>query len=212
MTHTCFIDLDHTLFDTTAWHYFIAQHVCKKFKIAPEIYFKAYEEMRDRSGVNAVGDPMQLAQLLTQKYQVPVSVDDFSREWYQHGLESADFIYDDSLNFLEALGVHGVRRVLLSRGNPKIQQLKLQGTGLSDCVDEVIIVEDEKYSPLVKHLEEADGETFFVNDHVGENKEIAAKFPDVIVIPISRNAEKCPDGVCETLDEALEFIVEGFLK
>ncbi len=90
-----------------------------------------------------------------------------------------DFLFPDTVDFIDSLKSVGEPLVLLSLGDPAMQELKVKGSGIHDYFDRVFMVSDSKEHVLRELISvgEREEDVWFINDKVGETLRITAAFP-----------------------------------
>jgi hypothetical protein len=94
-----------------------------------------------------------------------------------------NYLYADTINFLETLKKTGQPMILFSLGDPEFQYLKIKGSGIEKYFDRVFMDSRPKTEVLKEILDFiTDKEIWFINDRMSENIEIAKNFPEIKVV------------------------------
>lgn len=90
-----------------------------------------------------------------------------------------DFLFPDTVDFVHSLKSMGKPVVLLSLGDPSMQELKVKGSGIHDYFDRVFMVSDNKEHVLQELISvgEREEDLWFINDKVEETLRVSARFP-----------------------------------
>lgn len=166
--HGIIIDLDHTLFDATAFKATLAESVLK-YGISQDIFFQTYAQIRKLSKdseyspgshLAALGKIINLDQTSAKK-----SID----EVVSH---SQKYLYSDALTFLKKISSLGVPFILLSCGDRDFQQKKISACGIKKYFTEIKIVQKSKNTAIKKLAKKYGDNLIFVNDNINETREV----------------------------------------
>lgn len=203
------IDFDDTLFDTFGYKHARLQAL-ETLGVSKDVFWKTYKEARkDETGAMVYSDRRH-AQILAQE--------NFDEEKVFSLLQSVnkrlkDFVYPDTFLFLKTLKKKNIPMILLSLGDPAMQELKVKGSGVDNYFEHMFMVEDTKEHILKKILAHYSSEkAWFINDKVLETQLLHKKFPLITpVLHMSPGIEKqqyIESGLpyFSTLTEILEYV------
>ena len=164
-------DLDHTLFDTRAFKRDIF-HLLKKYGISEEAFCASYNEY---VGAHLNYDLEGHVLLLCKKYDINFSeiktkIKDFLRASF------AKYLRDNALSVLETLQQRGHQLILITKGYPKFQRIKIRQSGLEDVFKNNIFVCEEEKEKILAKLD-LSGTVYFINDQWHETERIKTHFP-----------------------------------
>lgn len=203
------IDFDATLFDT----YRFAQDrmaALKKIGISKELYQSTYLLARNhKDGFVAYSD-YRHAQFLAQN--------GFDEDLVFKALaavtaQAPQYLFSDTINFLENLKQQGEELILLSLGDPEFQEIKINGSGIHNYFNRVFMVDRTKIKVLEELLPNISASNiWFINDKVGETLELVKEFKQLkAVLKISQflSIKEYQDSglpFFETLTEILKYV------
>lgn len=173
-----FVDFDNTLYDTHA----LDMNVREVF-----LRYGVRKEDADRAFFLAVhGDSGQYF-----NYTFDAHIDRVRDMGYNiptdeiHGLLTRFLLdkyqYPDAEEFLRFLRERSERMVLLTAGNPSMQEEKIAATTLAPYFDEVVILQERKEHAVGQRIDKG-GRHLFVNDDVAQNMLMQKKFPNLLVV------------------------------
>ena len=180
------IDFDNTLFNTTnPPNSFRDVRVAElaKIGISEELYMETYFVARNH------GDK-DLCLYSDERHAEVLSERGFDKKKVLEVLAKTisedilpNYLYADTINFLEVLKKTGQPMILFSLGDPEFQYLKIKGSGIEKYFDRVFMDSRPKTEVLKEILNFiSDKEIWFINDRMSENIEIAKNFPDIKVV------------------------------
>lgn len=189
------IDFDDTLFDTQAFK----DARCRALVpcgVSPEIFWETYRLARNTPEGLFVYSNNRHAEILAERgFDRQCVIDAFERASGEHLI--ASFLFEEAKPFLDFLKTFHQPLVLLSLGDTAAQELKVRASGIHNYFDRVFFVDAGKVA-VMRELMGAvhDSDVWFINDKVGETKEIADFFPGIRVVlkqapafPVSDYAE-----------------------
>lgn len=112
------LDFDHVLFDTDRLKRRLIDHF--------DAFNDTYDDAKDRQGSYRPGRHAELME---------VTRDDFDRVVHDH---AAACLYDDVGQLRE---LDGHDRVIVTRGDPDFQSLKIRASGIEELVENTVVVE-----------------------------------------------------------------------
>ncbi len=168
------IDFDDTLFDTHAFKQ-ARLSALKNIGVNEELFWKTYNQARtDGEGIFAYSD---------RRHAQFLALENFDEEEIFGELKKVsenvhNFLFSDTVDFLEFLKKYNQTIILLSLGDPVFQELKLYGTKIHDYFSHVFMVNESKDKVLeeIFKFEKVDT-AWFVNDKVAETELLVKKFP-----------------------------------
>jgi len=109
-------------------------------------------------------------------------------------------LYPDTLPFLEKLTRERIPMVLLTLGNPRLQEEKVAKLGIAKYFSRLFFTDGSKVTVRLE-LSESPGEWVFINDNPGELRDLSVRYPDAAMICIKRPGGK----QFSPAEEALRF-------
>lgn len=206
------IDFDDTLFDTYRFKEKRLEEV-QRLGVSEEEYWRTYREARySPDGLSTYSNERHadiLGGLGYGRGEVLAMLKNTTGE------ALFDFLFSDTIDFLEALKKHKQKMILLSLGNSGFQKLKTDGVRITDYFDKVYITHDSKLHVLEQFLKTKHSEeVWFVNDKVDETMRVLNTFPFMkAVLKVSDRSgaqeyEDCGLPFFKTLTEIKNYIKE----
>lgn len=203
------IDFDDTLFDTQAFKQ-ARLEAMKDLGVSDELYWQTYKQaVRNHEGIFTYSN---------KRHAEVLAMHGFSEELVFRAFEEIEisqFIFPDTINFLEEIKSLGQPLVLLSLGDSEFQYLKVKACGIEKYFDRVFMVDDTKEHTLRElfNLVSQD-DVWFINDKVLETKDLVKIFPQLKVVlrmsPSIREEEYEMGGLpyFKTLTEIKNYVRE----
>lgn len=212
--HGIIIDLDHTLFDATAFKATLAESVLK-YGVSQDIFFQTYAQIRKsskdseyspESHLAALGKIINLDQTSAKK-----SIDEVVSN-------SQKYLYSDAFTFLKKISSLGVPFILLSYGDRDFQQKKISACGIKKYFTEIQIVQKSKNAAMKKLAKKYGASLIFINDNIKETREVIKTIVNIQPILKRRGdlpgviyvKEKIPNF--NTLEEIKNYILFQYGK
>ncbi len=174
------IDFDDTLFNT---HDFKKSRIQSLLKagVSERDYQETYIEALKKNDVFSYSNERHAELLALRGY---------SKEKVLAVLEETtgerlhEFLFPDTVEFLEKLKKLNQSIVLLSLGEPSFQELKVKGSGVHEYFDRTFMVKDSKQYIIQELIDvgEQEEDMWFINDKVGETSHIKNKFPQMKIV------------------------------
>lgn len=170
------IDFDDTLFDTHAFKRARLAAI-RTLGVSEEVYWETYREAR-----NDAGGMMTYS---NERHATALAARGFSYEAILEKLlasvaQAREFLFPDAVSFLTFLKQRGRPLILLSLGEPSMQELKVRQSGLHDFFDRVFFVNLRKKEVLLELSKiTTDCDCWLINDKVQETKELLSMFPQL---------------------------------
>jgi hypothetical protein len=108
------------------------------------------------------------------------------------GEKLQEFLFSDTIDFLEKLKIFGKSMILLSLGEPSFQELKVKGSGIALYFDRRFMVRESKEEAIQELIDISEvsaqggsalgGDVWFVNDKVEESLLVKNKFSKLNVV------------------------------
>lgn len=174
------IDFDDTLFNT---------HDFKKSRIESLLKAGVSENDYQETYVEA-SKKNDLSSYLNERHAELLTFRGYSKEKVLAALQETtgerlrEFLFPDTVTFMQKLKETGQSLVLLSLGEASFQELKVKGSGIHEYFDRMFMVQDSKEHIIAEiidlgHTEE---EIWFINDKVGETLLIKNRFPKLNMV------------------------------
>ncbi|OGH65673.1 MAG: hypothetical protein A3J66_01345 [Candidatus Magasanikbacteria bacterium RIFCSPHIGHO2_02_FULL_47_14] len=184
------VDFDDTLFDTQALKQARLEAV-QQLGVSEEEYWESYREARNsHDGLFTYSD---------ERHAEVLGARGYSRDEVLFQLKTTtgdmlpDFLFPDTIPFLQDLKKYQQPMILLSLGNPGFQKLKTEGAGVNPYFDQIYMVHDTKRHVLEQLFarNDVDNTVWFINDKVAETKDLAQEFPGLK--PILKKSDRSSD-------------------
>ncbi len=171
------IDFDDTLFNTQAFKQARLEAV-RALGISEELYWQTYKEAYNINGKNTYGNQSHaqaLARCGFNENAVFAALEGTTKNLEQ-------FLFLDTIVFLEKMKGLGEKMILLSLGEPSFIGLKVRGAGIEKYFDGVVIVDDKKANVLPSLWREAEGDAWLINDKIDESLRLRGLSPDLKIL------------------------------
>lgn len=203
------IDFDDTLFDT---------HAFKQARMASLQSLGVTEELFRRTYAQSRNDAHGAFTYTDERHAQILGVEGFEEAKVQAALQSVsyrvkEFLFEDTLRFLQGVRDLGDAMILLSLGEPSFQEFKVKQTRTHKFFDRMFMAEESK-ERIVKEILDHHSPTYawFINDKVKETVDITKKFS--VLRPVLKQSPNIPleeysqSGMpyFETLDEILHYV------
>ena len=190
-----FIDLDHTLYDTSRLYDHIVEWYIRQGALESEVR-EAGRKADDRSQGIYDYSPEKHGLMLTQiGRQVSWPSDD--SHFFQ------DYLYDGADLFVRKIREYAKEVILLTAGNRAFQKKKIEGTTLEQLFDAVTIVSGHKEN-IIEQMN--DDHIFFFNDNLNENIKLHAIYPDMDIVCRQRDVYSKAEYDRAALPVAKDFL------
>jgi len=173
------IDFDDTLFDTQKFKQELASSLVS-LGIGKELFWQTYAEARIMSDGNFSYSFERHANILEKE--------GFDCEQVLNNLNKViekikNFLFDDTIDFLESLKKSEQDLYLLSLGDESFQKLKVGECDIAKYFKKVFFRDKDKELVVEEILaENKDSNIFFINDKIEESQKIKKDFPNIEVI------------------------------
>ena len=180
------LDLDHTLLDTTAFKKALEESLVP-LGISPEQFQETYAATT--SGIAGKYD-YTIERHAAQLHERCGVDEQAARERLSGALDRLpDFLFADSLPFLELLNEKSETCVLLTLGNSVFQEEKVRRLGIGKYFFNMIFTEEKK-DTVTLDLPEGPAAWVFINDNPIEIRGLQTRFPEARMIRIKRPGGK----------------------
>lgn len=183
------IDFDDTLFDTQAFKQARLDAV-QRLGVSENEYWETYRIARNSADGAVTYTNERHAQVLSSRGYNENEVLQMLEE--TTGASVVNFLFDDTVAFLEKIKKIGEPMILLSLGNPGFQELKTKGSKIDKYFDRTIFVHDTKMNVLEELLSKIkDKDCWFINDKVKETTRLSKAYPELKpILKVSKQFEK----------------------
>ncbi len=140
------------------------------------VYWETYREARnDAGGLMTYSDKRHAEALAARGFVYDLVF----KQLAESVAQAKAFLASDAISFLHFLKSTGEPLVLLSLGEPGMQEWKVRQSGIHDFFDRLFFVDAGKKQILseLQEAESGDCSCWLVNDKVGETKELLEAFP-----------------------------------
>lgn len=202
-----FVDFDDVLFNTGA---FVAhlKNIFADFGINEALFSETYEAMRtvDHGGNFCYRFDKHVAKIREYK-----AIDE---QALVGALEAAlknteAFVFTDSKEFLQFLTKHGHDVRVLSFGDQGFQTNKIQASGITPFVHEVIVTNEDKEVAMSHVLGDSTDPAYFFDDRVFFLESVKKAFPQVITVLVQRPEGRFQDTRTPLCDERVATLAEA---
>ena len=179
------LDFDHTCYDTDAFLLFeIRRPMLKTFDIPVKKWEESYEAAAD-IGYSLEQHLQELNKVLISP---PCSLEEI--QTFGKNIQFSQYLYSDTLSFLEKAKKDGYKIILLSFGFPEWQDKKVKGVGLEKLVNKVIYVNEHggKVGILKKYFH-SNPKVIFVDNNCNELDRVHKEMPNVETYFMRRTSE-----------------------
>jgi FMN phosphatase YigB (HAD superfamily) len=164
-------DFDDTIFDTKKLKNDLFLKIAD-FGFHIDDVAVVYEESKDK---NKNYMPNTHLDFLLKKYKNDLVPEE---DWFLN-FDYTSYVFPEIFPILNSLKSQNHKIILLSKGEGLFQEIKIKNSKITDWVDEVFIVANNKEDFLKEKNFETD--VYFINDKNNENEVIRKNFPDFIV-------------------------------
>ncbi len=205
-----FVDLDFTIFDTgkfenDMWNVFASRNVSRK----------DYEETYRQSLCTTSKELFD--------YSFQEQVDFLRQRGYKlddevvgelDKLVDNNYLLADSVDFIKFVKIISTKVILLTAGDFKFQEEKIERSGLGLLFDEIVILSGHKDDYLQPFID-GGNKILFVNDSWRENTALRKRFPDLLIVgtdgphgKLDNDAEKAKLIYLPTLTDVKNYVAE----
>ena len=198
---TCFLDFDHTLFNTDQFFRVELPLVLAPYQIDQAVWKQTYALVQPQ-GYSLVKHLSLLAETLDlPKEEIVGKVMD-------HFHDGSKFVFPDVVDFLDTARRHGATLALLSFGAQEWQHYKLEMSGLKDYFDEIFITAKPNAKQEVINLHKGLKPFIMVDNNAEELDAILQVDPSVRTYWINR----VPEALREPKNDLEVAMFEGARK
>ncbi len=200
------LDFDHTLFDTEEFKQALQDRLAM-FGVTVDQFNSNYRIVKEQLGHY---DHQEHLRLLAQEEELDEN--DLLLSFNEIIATANEFLFPDAVEFLEVLkSISKSELYLLTFGQDKFQQAKVEASGIKPYFKKVIDTIDSKlkFFDQNRELQKA----IFVDNRGKTINQIKTKYPKIISIWIKRENTPYDDEKCEKMDfkatsltEALQYI------
>lgn len=204
---TIIVDLDHMLINTELLKLKMRQAL-EPLGVSQILFESTYQQTVDRYDNRYSYDAQTHAELIAQSLGKPDITGQLTQRLYGAVDHTENLVYDDVREFLANARAVGASIILLTRGDDKWQNKKIDAGGLRELVDRVVVAPESKGEVLRSQLR-PDPQTFFISDNAQEIEAIEG-------VPITMIQLLRPEGkyqsqaegvpVCRSLNQVWDTI------
>ena len=126
-----------------------------------------------------------------------------------------DYNDDQTVKFLLDCRKFTDKLILLTAGEPKLQQKKIDASGLAKYFDQIIIIDGGKSQKITDVVGSAK-KIYYINDNIKENIEIKNNLPNILIVALKHrklwegdNYEKMNLPYFDTLEEIKNYVEQS---
>lgn len=187
------IDFDYTLYNVEALRCEMIRVALEHANVTAELFRSAEQQVKQELGFY---EPTRHAALLVQDMGVRQRMVD---AWMAVVDDGRTFLYPDVMDFLERY--HEEDTVLLSFGHEGWQRRKIDGAGIVDLVDHVVITSQPK-ATIFPTLIVPDA-LVMVNDRGSELDALKQVHPSAVAVWVRRPGDPYADEPCHSADREI---------
>ena len=152
---TCFLDFDHTLFNTDEFFHVDVRNSFLRFGIETQLWEQSY------AAVWPKGYTLEKhVEEISRQSEIQLPLEEMKQVFFNNFSDLKQYLFTDVLSFLENIKKKGVTTHLLSFGNPEWQRYKVHNSGISPYFESIFFTEKEgtktehirKYSELFQQI------------------------------------------------------------
>ncbi|MBU1074752.1 HAD hydrolase-like protein [Patescibacteria group bacterium] len=195
------LDFDHTLFDTEKFKQALQGRLAM-FGVTVDQFNSNYRIVKEQLGHY---DYQEHLRLLAQEEELDEN--DLLLNFNEIVNSANEFLFPDVLNFLESLkAISKSELYLLTFGQDKFQQAKVEASGIRPYFKEVVDTVDSKliFFDQNKKLQKAT----FVDNRGKTIDQIKMKYPDVVAIWLKRENTPYDNENCKRMDFQVDSLTE----
>lgn len=173
------IDFDDTLFNTHAFKQ-VRLRALLKLGVCDSDYHETYVEALKNNSLSTYSNEHHADLLALRGYskeKVLLVLEETTGERLH------EFLFPDTVEFIQKLKTHNEPLILLSLGNPSFQELKVKGSGIHEYFDRTFMVTSSKVDVIQELIDigEPEEDLWFINDKVDETETVVQRFPNIKV-------------------------------
>jgi FMN phosphatase YigB (HAD superfamily) len=204
-----FIDFDDTLFNTSDFMNDYSQ-LFVAAGLTPEIYETTYKEAHRRMGKSIeVYEAQMHTDALARQYP-DINIKTLRANIAVFLKDTSVYVFPDVKPFLEQAQKKRIQLYVLSFGQSQFQSEKITGTGLTPYFQEVFIVQEKKYEPIIEVMKccAPDEPIWFFDDRAEFVQDVNRRLPQVKTVQVTRPEGRYRDNRSPDAD----FIVPDFSR
>lgn len=185
------IDFDNTIFNThTDPGNFVEmrKRTLQEIGVSEELYLETSKQINIavRSGIGVYSDERHAEAISEYGFDKQLVLGVLKKSL---GQSLVNFLFPDTIDFLNTLKATGKPMILFSFGNPEFQYEKVKGCDIEKYFDRTFFTDkpkEEVIHELLTHVTHS--EVWFINDKVEETQKVVAAFPEIrAILKISCN-------------------------
>lgn len=200
-----FIDFDDTFFNTAD---FIRdyQGIFEGMGISSDMYQKTSHEAYHHTGNSIeVYDMEAHVRALSERVH-GIKIDAVRQAIEVFLVDTSHYVFPEMKAFLEKARAANIKLYILSFGQSDFQRKKIQGTGLMEYFQEVFIVQEKKYAPILASIEHDEEVIWFFDDRAEFVSDVKDAIPTVKTVQVSRPEGRYHDDRSPSAD----FLIQDF--
>lgn len=192
------IDFDDTLFNTRPGFADARVKALSALGVSKDQYLATYLKARnDANGLVNYNDRRHAQMLALEGFDEEKIFEAFQSTMTPERLK--EFLFPDTISFLEKIKSYGEPMVLLSLGDAEFQSIKLKRLGLERYFDRVFMTSEPKTTVMAEIIHGvSDTSIWFINDKPEETKELVQFFPKIK--PLLKQCSRFSESEYKALD------------
>lgn len=182
----CFLDFDHTLFDTDAFFYHDMREAARRLGVGDECWNLSYQTVWG-GGYSAEKHLREMIRISKNEVLAKEGMAAFENVFHR----MPSHVYPDVVSFLTKARAKEIRLVLVSFGDPSWQEFKVNRSGLRPLLDECFFISKQGGKGDIISRESAGyRDSIFIDDNARELDVAKSLVPDLKTYWMHRSSKK----------------------